>query len=492
MEGFDLRHDRFREAARNIQRRAERQEYDEKLTKCFVPNRVLEELDTDQNQLVFGRRGVGKTHTLKVFLSKKVNEGTLCHYVDCTTFGSAIGQNGATSNIAIRFFSKFICELSNLLLDDASLSETPTSRVQDDLQTLVEQLWEKSNPDSDSQTFDYQGINRILDSFLRIYQAKRLFVLLDEWAQIPVSAQPFFAEFLKRSFFANPSVSMKIAVVDYCYKMNERRGENTIGLEKSADIFSDIHMDKFFLWDEDNTFVERFFAELLYNHLALESNADLDISPEKKLRIVLDDLFTQRKVFAELCRASEGNARDFLVLFGRAHSEFRKQPTRQKIGIDEIHTASVSWYRSDKYSNIVTERYLEDFLDYLVTKVIRGRKSKTFMVHYRDTTHPLLERLFSSRILHPLNTEWSHPDTPGERYNLITMDYGTYASFKGTKNEPYEKYLFEIQESIPDDVKEDLVPLDDRRSIRRIVVQRDDLERFWQRKGQEAKRDLFQ
>ena len=68
MVSFDLRSDEFRKAVLNTERRAERQIYDDKLVKCFVPNRILEELDTNQNQLIFGRRGVGKTHTLKAFL----------------------------------------------------------------------------------------------------------------------------------------------------------------------------------------------------------------------------------------------------------------------------------------------------------------------------------------------------------------------------------------------------------------------------------------
>ena len=67
MPTIDLKSDGFRKAVLNTERCAERQIYDEKLVKCFVPNKVLEELDTHQNQLMFGRRGVGKTHRLQVY-----------------------------------------------------------------------------------------------------------------------------------------------------------------------------------------------------------------------------------------------------------------------------------------------------------------------------------------------------------------------------------------------------------------------------------------
>src|SRR4051812_13166876 len=70
LHDLDVRSHSFRRAVVNIERRAERQALDEKLVRTFVPNRVLDELETTANQLLFGRRGVGKTHTLKALLGK--------------------------------------------------------------------------------------------------------------------------------------------------------------------------------------------------------------------------------------------------------------------------------------------------------------------------------------------------------------------------------------------------------------------------------------
>jgi hypothetical protein len=229
-------------------------------------------------------------------------------------------------------------------------------------------------------------------------------------------------------------------------------------------------MDRFFVWDQDQEFVERFFAEVLFNHIALELNVELNINAETKLDYISNQLFTQRRVLSELCRASEGNARDFLVLFGKSHSKYRQQSSHQKIGLEDVHSASIDLYRSDKYSNISSEKPLEDFLDYLVHSIIKEKKSRTFMVPYQSRNHPLLARLFSARILHPLNVEWSHPHLPGERYSLVTMDYGTYASFKGTTSEPSQQVFFPIDDPKTDEL--DLVPIDDRRSIRRLVVEK--------------------
>lgn len=148
------------------------------------------------------------------------------------------------------------------------------------------------------------------------------------------------------------------------------------------------------------------------------------------------------------------------------------------MSVEDVHHASIEWYRSDKYTSISSECYLEDFMQHLVQDIIRERKSRTFMVPDNGAYHPLLQRLFSGRLLHPLNIEWSHQDRPGERYHLISMDYGTYASFKGTKNEP-QKVFWQVD----DKTFQDLVPLDDRRSIRRIVLDEIDLDAYWAKRG---------
>ena len=78
-----------------------------------------------------------------------------------------------------------------------------------------------------------------------------------------------------------------------------------------------------------------------------------------------------------------------------------------------------------------------------------------------------------------MNVEWSHPDRPGERYTLVSVDYGAYANLKGTQRAPDEALFWEVDKDYGFDLPEDLVPLKtDRRSIRRIVVSLDDLNKL--------------
>jgi hypothetical protein len=422
---------------------------------------------------------VGKTHTLKVFASEHVLGGELTVYLDCTSFGSGLGNEGSDKNIGIRFFRTLLRSLADSLLEHALRREAPVDGTDNRILVALANIEKAAEAKGDGATFDYLGIQRFVNEFLDLISATRVTILLDEWAQVPRRAQPFFAEFIKRTFFANPRVAMKIGVVDFTYRLDGEYKGSQIGLERSADIFSDIQMDRYFVWDEDRTFVEHFFAEVIYNHLAVELDLGLDLSTEEKHLFVLNKLFTQERAFVEMCRAAEGNARDMLVLFAKAHGRFCQQQSHQRIGLDEVHNASTELYRGDKYSNIATEKHLEEFLEYLITSVIKEKKSRTFMVPFQQRNHPLLQRLYSARILHLLNYEWSHPDHPGERYSLVTMDYGTYVSFRGTKNEPQQK-LFWPNDKIQQ-ADADLVPFDDRRSIRRIFVTEAALENFWNR-----------
>jgi hypothetical protein len=80
-----------------------------------------------------------------------------------------------------------------------------------------------------------------------------------------------------------------------------------------------------------------------------------------------------------------------------------------------------------------------------------------------------------------MRTTWAHPDRPGEPYHVFTIDYGCYAELKGTRAEPNQDvFLFPDLVTVKQD-SQDIVPLPDRRSIRRIIVSRGQIEKFYTR-----------
>ena len=434
------------------------------------------------NQIVYGRRGVGKTHLLHYYRDHLHTKGNhfLFQLHDCQRLGSgltAISTNAYT--IAANMFSQLLNDIATQAfdsLDSIELNRIGKSTAGDAILQFQDVI-SRDSKDSISSHFDFRNLGDTLDAFRRAVGAVGLIIGLDEWVAIPRAAQPYFAECIKRAFFVKPDIAVKIAGVTYQTQMSADMNGGLIGFESGADVFSDIHLDNYFVWEEDKDGVQQFFAQALYNHLAEALQWPLDALPNVKAHRIHQEFFTQEKAFVELCRAAEGNCRDFLNVFRLAYFEFRRDSNAQAIGLPQVHKASENWYRQDKLRNIAGEGGYEVFLNYLIQDVIRERRSKTFMVSYRDINHPLLSRLFTARLLHPLRTTWSHPDRPGEPYHLVTIDYGCYLALQNTRAAPAQQVFFYAGDTEAAQYN-DLVPLDDRRSIRRIVVKREDLDRI--------------
>ena len=79
----------------------------------------------------------------------------------------------------------------------------------------------------------------------------------------------------------------------------------------------------------------------------------------------------------------------------------------------------------------------------------------------------MVQKLFDARVLHPMQRGYADKDNPGLRYNIYTLDYGTYVDLIGTSRQPQIEFFQDA------DGADFVVPFDDKRSIRRIVLQED-------------------
>ena len=101
----------------------------------------------------------------------------------------------------------------------------------------------------------------------------------------------------------------------------------------------------------------------------------------------------------------------------------------------------------------------------------------------------LIQKLIDARVLHLVRKGYADKDNPGVRYSIYTLDYGTYVDLIGTSGQPElrfdegeyvdpsappERPRLRFGES--DDSQEmSIVPFDDKRSIRRIILAEKDL-----------------
>jgi hypothetical protein len=499
--------------------RSERQEDLAKLQATFVDfGGILDQLDNDNNQILFGRRGTGKTHVLKVLQARKKSRGnSLTMYIDSRTLGTPgqAADGRAPSQAALYLFRdvfNLIHEtlLSHLVDLDAKLYEPAfeqlvalsdaSNAVVKTFQARQVELRRKHSAGGEAggsfsvtpagpgiaasashasasetevterygeeayESADFSDINVLLAEILTKAGLSQLYVLLDEWSSIDTRIQPYLAEFLKRGLLANPRVTVKIASLEYRSSFNMAKSANqVVGFEMGGDISASLDLDDYYVYDRNPEAVTEAFASLLYRHLASELPPDymdekFGISTASTFQ---SRVFTSKEVFAELVRASEGVARDLINVFCTSYYEAQRN-RRDSIDKRSVIDAARAWYEKDKATNLTAEQ--NAVLSHIITEVIGVKQSRSFLLEKGLEKHEMIQSLFDLRVLHIVQRGYADKDNPGLRYNIYALDYGTYVDLQYTSKKP-QMWLME-----PEDEASVVVPFDDKRSIRRIIL----------------------
>ncbi|WP_147443686.1 hypothetical protein [Corallococcus sicarius] len=294
---------------------------------------------------------------------------------------------------------------------------------------------------------------------------KRLLVLIDEWTTMPADVQPYFAEFLKRSFLPIARATLKIASLEYRSRFSVTASRNAVlGFELGGDISANVDLDDYFVYDRNPEGVTAFFDELLYRHVVNELpdkflGEQYNIGNAASFRTTL---FTEKATFIELVRASEGVARDLINITNTSFFDALRRG-REKIDIKAVREAARQWYETDKAVNLSADQY--SILLSIIKDVIGDRRARSFMVERAHSGHPMIQSLFDYRIIHLIARGYSDKENPGLRYNIYTLDYGTYVDLIQTKSQPELDLVYETEEQ-----EGRIVPYDDKRSIRRIIL----------------------
>lgn len=503
-----------------IPQRSERQQDLQKLVGAFVDVGILPQIANTNNQIIYGRRGTGKTHVLRVLGSNLQSKGCVVVYIDARTLGSTSQFSDPSVPLPARctaLFRDFLCEIHDALLDrvvtlagdraNAPLEELsglsdvitrPFASVA--VEGMTDRVLEKSADKSSaagsmtvssspsvtvtgglsaersaeserSTTYAVRSEDKIvfpaITSRLKSILAacdSQLFVLVDEWSSLPTDVQPYLAEFFKRAFLALPQVTVKIASLEHRSTFRARNERGFIGFEVGADISAGIDIDDYYVFDRNPERITEAFGDMLIKHLRNE----LPIGHLEKLGIrtaqeLASKLFSERAVFQELVRASEGVARDLLNIFNTAYYVAHRKG-REKIERGAVLEGARQWFEQDKESNL--DDHLRAVLRRIIDEVIGKRRARSFLLTRQLGDHPIVQRLFDLRVLHLVQRGYADKDTPGLRYNIYSLDYGTYVDLMNTSKRPEPG--FTISE---DQTEEDLiVPFDDKRSIRRIIL----------------------
>jgi hypothetical protein len=242
-----------------------------------------------------------------------------------------------------------------------------------------------------------------------------------------------------------------------------------LGFELGSDISTNLDLDDYYVFDRNPAAITNNFGEILYKHIVNELPDDYLLS-NYKIKTSSDfirTIFTDSTNFKELVRASEGVIRDMINIFTLSFFDAQRQG-KEKIDKSSVIESSRQWFERDKAQNL--DENLSQILRKIVDEVIGIKKARSFLIPRQLEKNNNLQKLFDARVIHFIKRGYADKDNPGVRYNVYGLDYGTYVDLLNTTKKP-ELELFDIDTRT--NLEDFIVPFDDKRSIRRIILTAD-------------------
>lgn len=465
--------------------RSERSDLENYL-KIYADKNIISRLDNNNNQVIFGRRGTGKTHLLfaydKYIIDTNENEiNKFPIYIDLRKFLPLFSLNSSPNiETSIIIFQSLLNEIVNQIIDNSKyifgIKEYGVkTKLEEERINKIQNLLKSINIEFDGKAFkklgdfefsveeqkklksslninDKPGLNlerekesklnftqnnityisfteisKILDELTYQLNEVRIVCLLDEWSEIPLDLQPYLAELLKRVFIAS-NYTFKIAAIPYRTKLRiSTHGDIKIGLEEGGDIFP-LNIDNRYIYEKDKITTRNFYNELLKNHLyEIDEELFKKIDENKFINI-----FFATQSLSEILIASAGIPRDFINLFILSFNN--RINKSQRIILKNVRNATTEWYSSDKKEEIDKDILTKKFFEELVNIVIIEKAKTHFLLPQKYSDNAQIRKLVDLRVLHLREKGISHRHIQSKTYDVYSIDYGSYTSLDITKN----------------------------------------------------------
>ncbi|MEL7006795.1 MAG: hypothetical protein AAFN93_29315, partial [Bacteroidota bacterium] len=309
-----------------IVKRAEKQSI-EQLVATFVDiGPLFKILSNIDHQILYGRRGTGKTHAFNYLANSIKEKGDIVVQIDMRTIGSTGGiindTNLPVGERATRLLIDTLAEIQNGILRETFEHDyVDFMKIASKIEELEEKLSEvyvvgqtehsekvnkskeskgglrvnfpklsfggEHHKSSNKQTestlkstgtehhrVHFGAISKILNEIIANFNHRKLWIFIDEWSEVPIDLQPILAELLRRCILPVFGITVKIAAIEQ--RTNFRvvtKRQQYIGIEVGADIPNSINLDEYMVFDNDQEKAKKFFQELLYKHV-ITSNLD--------------------------------------------------------------------------------------------------------------------------------------------------------------------------------------------------------------------------
>lgn len=472
---------------------------------------TLDKVISIKDQIIYGRRGTGKTHLLKALQEKLLadDQKYLPVYIDLRTFKPTLESNNDLYYALIIFQEIVVEVLKCVYVNLDYLYQEYTVEQQkiiiDPQRRKILALLEKFNRSFDGKSFTKMGetgfrvnevkklatnlkiakipelfgskeVNKEIESedekikyisfsdmsdaisqLLEAVDIDRIFCLLDEWSEIPETSQYILAEFLKRTFVPK-KVTLKIAAIP---NRTQLISENRIGLEDGGDIFG-YPLDNRYIYELYPEITKAFFNELLYKQLYLMDPQLYEIfydNKEKRPVHNFINIFLANQALREILIASAGIPRDFLNIFISAYNIFFTKTNNRHLVVADIRNATVEWYGVDKKKTVDANSNAKLLLDKIINDILITKKRCHFLIPEKYEKVKELNDLIDLRVIHLRKRGISHKGNKGVVYNVYYLDYACYTSTNLYHNKINTSLLNEIE------------TIDDFREIRRVSLE---------------------
>lgn len=477
----------------------------------YAGQETLDKVDSIKYQVIYGRRGTGKTHLLKALQEKLLEtKGKYFPvYIDLRSYKPMLGNNN-NLYYAMILLQEIIIEILKCVYENLDYVYSEYTRQKQELiinskRSEITAILEKFNQHFNGESFTKMGevgfkiseikkiatslkltkipeflgekgvdqevetadekiryvsfaeISNALSELFETVDIDRLFCLLDEWSEIPETSQYILAELIKRTFITS-KVTVKIAAIPNRTKL---LSEDRIGLEDGGDIFG-YSLDNRYIYElyPDNT--KAFFNELPFKQLYIINPELYNIfcSDEKRRPIhKFINIFFANQALREILIASSGIPRDFLNIFIASYNNFYTTSSYKHIAVADVRNATIEWYEVDKKKTVDANNNAKILLNKIIKDILINKKRCHFLIPEKFEKMKELNDLIDLRVVHLRKKGISHKGNKGVIYNVYYLDYACYTSTNLYHNKINTNLLSEIE------------TIDNFRDIRRVSLE---------------------
>jgi hypothetical protein len=451
------------------------------LEDTFVPIPQVDSLlSTPEHHVLYGRRGTGKTHTLRRLEQQRKLKGGAALYIDLRTVGSETGlysnQDMSLSTRATTLLVDVVSAihegLLELVLADENfigklhelspaldhLGEAATEvRVQGSVEREVTDVAgqqsdrksefkltatpssigigvTESRGQSRNSEFTRRRLERGQEKHHIVFGAlasafskiagilgdNGLWIMLDEWSSLPIDLQPYLADMLRRSVFI-PGIAVKIGAIEGRSQfMQVRPGASGdyVGIELGAEA-SVVDIDEYLTFEQGAHHAEAFFSELLFRHAVRTDYGD------KALFASAHDFVRAAFVtdaFIRFVEVSEGLPRDALEIAQKSAS----QAGDRRIALAHVNSACTSYFLQSKEGRLSEQAH--SALREMVRQCVTAQSRLIALRRPIQSQKEIVAELYDQRLIHRRARGVFLPDKPlGDTYDVFLVDLGCFA-----------------------------------------------------------------